>query len=408
MQAGAAMVSEFRFPDVGEGITEGTIRSLDVSVGDSVEEDQVLGSVETDKAVVDMPAPASGVVMKLYAGVGDVIKVGDLVAAIDDGIHGPAPLLPEKDSHEASAPKTNAELAPAAALAPSVRAKALLRTRKIAQSLNVDIDAVAPTGLHGEVTENDVRNAAAPGEKKRPKLKLSYDLYGKVEHIPYKGVRKVIGDKLSQSIYSAPHAVAMDEADVTELWVLWGRKKVQAKEEGIRLTPLSFIVMAVVRCLKAHLTLNAHFDEAEHDIIVKKYCNIGFATDTPDGLKVPVIKRADLLGLFEIQQSINELAEKARTKEIDLADMRGSSFSITNYGSIGGYFGVPIINLGDVAILGIGKAKDVVALHNGAVCTRKMMGLSVSFDHRVNDGAEVARFLRDLIGMLEHPAEIFL
>jgi pyruvate dehydrogenase E2 component (dihydrolipoamide acetyltransferase) len=178
----------------------------------------------------------------------------------------------------------------------------------------------------------------------------------------------------------------------------------RSEEKGVKLSLLAYVVVAVVKALKEHPLLNASFNEAEKDIIVKEYYNIGIAVDSPDGLKVPVVKKAEDKDIYQVQSEINELAQKAREKKIDLMDMQGSSFSISYYGSIGGFYGVPIINLGDVAILGLGRAKDMPRVIDGKILPRKVVGLSISFDHRVIDGAEVAKFLNKLIWYLERPA----
>ncbi|MBN1786741.1 MAG: 2-oxo acid dehydrogenase subunit E2 [Candidatus Methanofastidiosa archaeon] len=402
------MVTEFRFPDVGEGITEGKVQNWRVKVGDKVNEDQIIGDIETDKAVVEMPAPRSGTVISLLIPEGGMVKVGETMLVIgDEGekYEGGEPSAPEVPL---PAPAPAAEAPEEYKLKLGKATLAMPGVRKLAKEKGLDLEGIPGTGAHGQVTKEDlsksIKETTRAPEAKLPRVKLNYDLYGHIRHERYDGVREVIGRKLSESMFGSPHAVAMDEADITELWSMREQLKERSAEKGAKLSVLAFVVVAVVNALKEHPTLNAAFNEEEKDMIIKEYHNIGIAVDSPDGLKVPVIKMAQSKDVFQIQSEINELAQKARDRKIDLMDMQGSSFSISNYGSIGGFYGVPIINLGDVAILGLGRAKDLPRVINGAIVPRKVIGLSVSFDHRVNDGAEVARFLNSLIYYLERPA----
>jgi len=404
------MVNEFKFPDVGEGITEGKIQQWRVRPGDAVKEDQIIADIETDKAVVEMPAPVTGKVLEIRIPQGGIVKVGEVLVVIggEDGE------VEEKTpgATEAQVPldKGMTEELPERKIEMGRGAVAMPGIRKRAKEMGLDIEDIKATGHHGQVTKEDLEKERIeePGSAKGPKVRLSYDLYGHIEHIPYEGVRAVIGKKLSESKFKAPHAVAMEEADISELWSLRQQLKEYSIEKGAKLSVLAFAVGAVVKALKKHPFLNAFFDEGNKDIVLKKYYNIGIAVDSPDGLKVPVIKKAEIKGIFEVQKEINDLAKKAREKKIDLMDMQGSSFSISNYGSIAGIYGVPIINLGDVAILGLGRARDLPRVINGEIIPRKIVGLSVSFDHRVVDGAEVARFLNTLKGYLENPVLIII
>jgi len=405
------MVTKFRFPDVGEGITEGKVQNWRVKAGDIVKEDQIIGDIETDKAVVEIPSPKKGKILEILVPEGDVVKVGEVMVIIETGDEMEEGPVDEAPRPEQAEKKTTfikeIKLGKSAVAMPGVR--------RMAKEKGVDIDSLEGSGAHGQVTEEDVLEVSRipeeippESEEKLPKMKLNYDLYGHIRHISYDGVREVIGKKLSQSKYSAPHAVAMDEADITDLWSVRSQLNTLSEEKGVKLSFLAFVVLAVVRSLKEHPMLNASFNEEEKDIVVKEYYNIGIAVDSPDGLKVPVVKKAEDKDIYLIQKEINDLAQKAREKRIDLMDMQGSSFSISNYGSIGGFYGVPIINLGDVAILGLGRAKDMPRVVGGNIVPRKVAGLSVSFDHRIIDGAEVAKFLNTLIYYLERPALLLI
>jgi pyruvate dehydrogenase E2 component (dihydrolipoamide acetyltransferase) len=285
--------------------------------------------------------------------------------------------------------------------------------RGLAKELGVDINRVKGTGPEGRVLEKDVRQAAekketpAEPEKKITKVK-KYDLYGYVDRIPLRGVRRSIAKAMVKSVYTAPHVTAMDEVDATELWRIKEKEKKTAEKKGIKLTLLPFVIKAVVAGLEAHPYLNATLDDEHEEIILKKYYNIGFATDTPEGLMVPVVKNAKDKSILQLAEEVGQLAEKARNRKIDLADLKGGTFTITNYGTIRGFYGTPIINHPEVAILGVGKVKEAPVIRNKKVVVRKILGLSLSFDHRVIDGAEAARFLSTVIARLENPDLILL
>jgi len=410
------MVTEFRFPDVGEGITEGRIKKWLVKEGDTVEEDQTLVQVETDKAVVDMPSPADGVILEIMVPGGEKVQVGEVMVTIGgDGEEGPRSR--EKPGEAAEVPE---EAPPEEAVKEARPDKvfALPRVRKMAREKNIELSAVKGTGPRGRVTEKDleefIRLRERPGpapskQKKKPmRIKLNYDFYGHISYADYKGLREVIGNRLTTSRFTAPHAAAMDEVDVTELWELRKGMNEELKEKGERLTFTPFIVKAVQRSLMKHPTLNSMLDEENEEIIIKEYYNIGVATDTDEGLMVPVVKRVETKGLTDIQKDMDNLIKISKDRTIDLADLKGGTFTISNFGAIGGIYGVPIINFPEAAILGVGKMKELPRVVDGQIVVRRMMGISVSFDHRIVDGAEVARFINTLKDYLEHPGKILI
>ena len=399
------MAKQFRFPDVGEGIVEGEIVRWLVKEGEEVKADQTLAEIETDKAVVEMPSPYAGRVLKLHFREKAVVKVGQVLVTI--GEKGEA--VPEAGAAaEAPVAEARAGTPSGAAAQAGPAPQATPKVRKLAQELGVDLAAIQGTGPGGRITEDDVKAAKEkPPEKKREiKVKSKYDLYGTLERIPLRGVRRATAKHMRESLDKAAHVTHCDEADATKLVALREVMKPEAEAKGIKLTYLPFIVKAVVEALKLHPTLNAVLDEEEQEIVVKKYYNIGIAVDIPDGLIVPVVKMAEQKSAFDIAEEIQNLAKAAKDRTLDLADLKGGTFSITNIGVIGGYAATPITNYPEVAILASMKIEDRPRVENGAVVVRKTIPLCLAFDHRVNDGAEAARFAKDLIRFLEDPEKL--
>jgi pyruvate dehydrogenase E2 component (dihydrolipoamide acetyltransferase) len=404
------MAKQFKFPDVGEGITEGEVVRWLVKEGDEIKPDQVVAEIETDKAVVEMPAPYGGTVLKLHFKEKDIVKVGQVLITI--GEKGEA--VPEKGpaEKEAEAPSAGPSVV---GVVRETREEirdilAAPRVRKLALELGIDLKSVKGTGPEGRITEEDVKAAkeaaAAPAEEERKvvvKIKEKYDFYGELERIPLRGVRRATARRMHKAISTAAHVTHMDIADVTELLTIRERLKGEAESKGIKLTYLPFIAKSVLAALKAHPLLNASLDDAEEEIIVKKYYNFGIAVDVPDGLIVPVVKGVEQKTVFEIAQEIQSLAESAKKRTLDLADLKGGTFSITNVGMIGGEAATPIVNYPEVAILAAMRITDRVRVVNGELRAVKTLPLCLSFDHRVIDGAEAARFMNDLISRLEDP-----
>jgi len=396
------MVQQFRFPDVGEGITEGEIVRWLVKEGDEVKADEALAEIETDKAVVEMPSPYAGTVLKLHFKEKDLIKVGQVLVTI--GEKGEA--VPEAAPAPAGMPAAR-PAAPVQAAAPGRTSEVLAtpKVRALAKELGLDINAVPGTGPGGRVTEEDVRSTKDKPAEKKPeiKIKAKYDLFGSLERIPLRGVRRATAKKMRESLDKAAHVTHCDEADAGALVALREKMKPEAEAAGIKLSYLPFIVKALIEALKLHPTLNATLDDEEGEIVVKKYYNIGIAVDVPDGLIVPVVKMADQKSVLDIAAEIQALAKAARERTLDLADLKGGTFSVTNVGVFGGDFATPIINYPEAAILATMKIADRARVENGAVVVKKTLPLCLSFDHRIIDGAEAARFTRDLIRFLESP-----
>jgi len=396
------MVQKFRFPDVGEGITEGEIVRWLVKEGDEVKADEALAEIETDKAVVEMPSPFAGTVLKLHFKEKDLIKVGQVLVTIGEKGEAVPEAAPVPAGMTAARPA-----APVQAAAPGRTSEVLAtpKVRVLAKELSIDINAVPGTGPGGRVTEEDVRSAKDKPAEKKPeiKIKAKYDLFGSLERIPLRGVRRATAKKMRESLDKAAHVTHCDEADAGALVALREKMKPEAEAAGIKLSYLPFIVKALIEALKLHPTLNATLDDEEGEIVVKKYYNIGIAVDVPDGLIVPVVKMADQKSVLDIAAEIQALAKAARERTLDLADLKGGTFSVTNVGVFGGDFATPIINYPEAAILATMKIADRARVENGAVVVKKTLPLCLSFDHRIIDGAEAARFTRDLIRFLESP-----
>jgi len=392
------MAKEFRFPDVGEGIVEGEVVRWAVAEGDRVEIDQALGEIETDKAVVEIPSPFAGTILKLHFKPKDIVKVGQVLVTI--GEQGEA--VPEIAA--VAAPAVLQPVAAAGASAPGRQVLATPAVRKLAGELGLDPASVTGTGPGGRITEEDVRGAKeAAGKKPEVRIKAKFDFYGALDRIPLRGIRRATARRLTESIRKAVHVTHFDEADAAGLVALRKKLRPEAEARGLKLTYLPFIVRAVVEALKLHPMLNATVEDEAEEIVVKKYYNIGVAVDVPDGLIVPVIKGADMKTVLEIAGDIQNLAEAARKRTLDLADLKGGTFSITNVGAIGGDAATPIINYPETAILATMRISERVRAVGGAAVVRTVLPLCLSFDHRVVDGAEAARFSKDLVRILESP-----
>jgi pyruvate dehydrogenase E2 component (dihydrolipoamide acetyltransferase) len=415
------MSFEFKFPDIGEGLTEGEIVRWLVKEGDEVKEGQPLVEVETDKALAEIPSPRTGTILKILAKEKEIVKVGQAIVIFGEkGESLTPPLKPKSvgvvgELEEAPEETPVFEAKPEAAR-PFFVSEHVLATpavRALAKELGVNIDNVRGTGPEGRVLEKDLRQASETKEpqaeppKKVTKVK-KYDLYGYVDRLPLRGVRRSIAKAMVKSKYTAPHVTTMDEADITELWKIRDKEKIAAEKKGIKLTILPFIFKAVIAGLLEHPYLNASLDDDNEEIILKKYYNIGFATDTPEGLMVPVVKNAKDKSILQLAEELTQLAEKARNRTIDLADLKGGTFTITNYGALGGIYATPIINHPEVAIFGVGKMKEMPVVREGKIEIRKILNLALSFDHRVVDGGEAARFLNTVIARLEDPDLILL
>ena len=425
---------------MGEGIAEGEIVKWHVKEGDVVKEDGVLLEVETDKAVVQIPSPRAGTIARIHHKEGDTVKVGEVLVSIaekgekisDAGVvrqpeqpklASTPPVVKKEEHYTASVVGEIEEAPPGVVMDRHIgqisktekheqKIQATPGVRRLARDLHVDLTKVVGSGAEGRVTEQDVRNSA---EKKgvteeQPAVTISkkYDFFGFIERIPLKGVRKATAEHMAKSIYTATHVTHMDEVDVTDLATLREKEKARLARENVKLTYLPFIVKAVIAALKEHPMLSASLDDEHQEIIVKKYYNIGIAVDTPDGLIVPVVKEAQIKSIVQLAKEIQDYADRAAARKLDIMDLKGGSFTITNIGSLGGIFATPIINYPECAIMALGKIYDKVVFKDEKIQVRKALPFSVAFDHRVLDGAECARFANAFKEHLEDPEWMLL
>ncbi|MGE3536258.1 MAG: dihydrolipoamide acetyltransferase family protein [Candidatus Tectimicrobiota bacterium] len=428
------MALEFRFPDVGEGIHEGEIVRWLVHEGEQVQPDQPLVAIETDKAVVEIPAPQAGTVLHLARAAGQTIQVGELLLVIGEpGEYAPgaapAAAAPEQAASVSvvgsldialtdlpPAPDTPAPPQPLPTQAPR-RLLAIPSVRKLARELGVDLARVTPSGPHGRIRREDVLQAAAPAAPPgaaaaatppRPSPAREQDEHGAVTYQPLSALRRSIARAMVSAASTTVPVTTTDEADITELLALREQARATAAAQHLTLTLLPFLMKAVVAALRQHPQLNASMDDTGDRLILKHYYHLGIATDTPDGLLVPVIKDVDTKNILSLASELACLTRLARDRRIALPDLRGHTFTISNYGAIGGIFATPMLHVPDVAILGVGKILRKPVLHQDAVAIRTLLPLSLTFDHRALDGAEAQRFLNSLIDYLTLPARLLL
>ncbi len=426
---------DIQLPEIGEGVTEGELVRWLVKVGDAIKVDQSLVELMTDKATVEVPSPAAGVVKELKFKEGDVLKVGAAFVIIDDSGAGaakaaPAPTAPAAPA-EAKAPTAPAAKAPQAP-APSMSASsgggmatvqpppmdihvlATPSTRRLARESNVDINQVPGSGLAGRVTRDDVLKSQGATGAGMPTYSPPRDMpafvsqQGKEEREPLRGVRKKIAENMQMAKHIIPHFTLMDEANVTSLVTMREELKAAAEQRGIKVTYLPFVMKALMATIREFPKFNSSIDDAAQEIVSKKYFNIGFAADTPNGLMVPVIKDADRKTIFQISAEIVDLGKRARDGKLKLEEMKGATFTITNIGSIGGTYATPIINHPEVAIFGMYKIQDRPFVVDGQLEVAKFMNFTVTCDHRLIDGAEAARFLAAFIKRIENPGLLMM
>ncbi|MFT5431757.1 MAG: pyruvate dehydrogenase E2 component (dihydrolipoamide acetyltransferase) [Myxococcota bacterium] len=438
------MSFEFKLPDIGEGVVEGEIVSWLVAEGDVVTEDQPLVEVLTDKATVVIPSPKAGKVVSVPWVPGDTVPVGDTLVVLDAGadespepppvtapdpetVEGAAPDVAETPHEpEASAPRTAASASgdrPADIARDKGRVLAAPATRKLARTEGIDLSDVEGTGKHGRITREDVERfgrergrvrksapaAAAPG---RPAPIAISSKAGPGEpterRIKLKGIRKAQAEGMVRSFFTAPHFTYVEEIDVTDLTARRKKLKGPAADLGASLSYLPFIIKGVVAMLKKHEFLNASLDEAAQEIVFHKVYNIGIAVATDHGLMVPVVHAADRKSIVELAKEVSDKSERARALKLTHEDLSGSTFTITSLGKLGGILATPILNLGEVAILGVHNIFIRPKWDGENWLPREVMNLSLSFDHRVVDGFTGATAVQYLKGLLEDPDRLLL
>lgn len=444
------MATEFKLPDLGENIASGDVVTVFVSAGDVVKPGQALLEVETDKAVIEVPCPPGGRVASVLVKKGDTVKVGQTLVTLESAgaaaaapapskpaaaaAPAPPPPAPAKKEAPAAAKPAPAPVAAApaaAAVAPRVQPvesepeeaaapngavePAGPAVRRLARELGVDLARVRGTGPGGRIVREDVvaavRQASAQGPAARSRgesAATERDDWGPIRREQMSRMRKTIAANMVRSVQTIPHLTNFDDADVTELEHLRKASAPEYAKNNLKLTALAFVIKAVSLSLRQHPAVNASIDTEKGEIVYKDYVNVGLAVDTPRGLVVPVLRDCDQLSIPQIAQAIADTAEKAKNSQYGLEDLRGGTFTISNLGAVGGAYSTPIINWPEVAILLLGRSRKMPVVHEDRVEPRLMMPLSLSYDHRIIDGAMAARFLNEVIGYLESPGRLLL
>ena len=437
------MARPFVLPDLGEGLTEAEIVTVLVAEGDLIREDAPFLEVETDKAQVEIPSPMAGRIEKIHVQPGQTVRVGEVLvtfADADEVAGRPAQAPPATGLGPTGAATREAAAAPAHDGAPVPATPA---TRRLARELGVDLRGVRGTGAGGRVTDVDVR-AAAGGEASgdgespsgareraaagggpspapaRPAAKPlatvgleppplpAFEQWGPVERAPLSHLRRTIADRMTLSATLVPHVTHFDRADITELDALIRRNLEAAREQGVTLTLTGFLLEATALALRAHPQFNASLDAAAGELILKRYYHLGVAVATERGLIVPVLRDVDRKPVMEIARELGALAQRVRDGKATIEDLRGGTFTISNIGALGGTGAIPIINYPEAAILGVARAREEAVVREGQIVPRLMLPLSLTFDHRVADGADGARFASDIVRRLEHPDQLLL
>jgi pyruvate dehydrogenase E2 component (dihydrolipoamide acetyltransferase) len=403
---------EFKLPDLGEGVTEAEVDRWLVGEGDKVAEDDPLVEVITDKATAEIPSPFEGVVRQIHVKEGEIATVGTALVTIEGDGEATSSV---SVSAAAGQGATEAAAMAASALPPvssrsTSSVKAMPPVRKLARELGIDIAQVPGSGPNGRVLRQDVEAHASNGESATAPTAPSIETAAPRppgQREPLRGVRRLIAERMAEAHRMIPPVTHVEECDVTELDAT-RRLANERNPEGARLTFLPFIVKAVVAGLKDHPALNAELDEHAQEVVYHDHFDIGVAVDTPNGLVVPVVRDADSKRLVQIAQDIHRLAKAAREGTIDAADLKGGTFTVTSPGPFGGLMATPIVMSPQTGILGVHRAIDRPAVRDGQIVIRKMMNLSITFDHRVLDGMTAARFVLDVVRLLEHPAVLAL
>jgi len=442
------MATEFKLPDLGENIASGDVVTVFVSEGDIVKPGQALLEVETDKAVIEVPCPPGGLVAKVLVKKGDTVKVGQPLVLLEAAGSAPAaaetPAAPPVATPApARAPAPAPVRAPAAVQAPAPLAASAPvpaaprpaavaveepptgaasvtiepagpAVRRLARELGVDLARVKGSGPAGRIVREDViaavRHASsAPASRSRPEsTSTERDDWGPIRREQLSRMRKTIAANMVRSVQTIPHLTNFDDADVTELEALRKASAPEYAKNDLKLTALSFVIKAVSLSLRQHPAVNSSIDVEKGEVVYKQYVNVGLAVDTPRGLVVPVLRDCDQMSIPQVAQAIADTAEKAKNAQYSLDDLKGGTFTISNLGAVGGAYSTPIINWPEVAILLLGRARKMAVVREDRIEPRLMMPLSLSYDHRIIDGAMAARFLKEVIGYLESPGRLLL
>lgn len=438
------MATEFTLPDLGENITSGDVVSVLVKAGDVVEPGQSVLEVETDKAVIEVPCPPGGVIQEVLVKKGETVNVGQALLSLGASAAQPAAAQPaaappiEKPAEpeaptpavKPSEPAVVEQSVPVASAAADVAATngeatnnnspsetinpAGPAVRRLARELGVDLARVSGSGPSGRIIREDVvasvrRSGGQSGSNSQTvRSGGEQDDWGPIHREQMSRMRKTIATNMVRSMATIPHLTNFDDADVTELERLRKDSAAEYAKTNVKLTALAFVVKAVSLSLRQHPGVNSSVDMEKGELIYKDYVNIGLAVDTPRGLVVPVLRGCDHQSIPHIAQEIAQTADKAKNAQYGVEDLRGGTFTISNLGAIGGTYSTPIINYPEVAILLVGRSRKLPVVYEDRVEPRLMMPLSLSYDHRVIDGAMAARFLKEVIGYLESPGRLLL
>lgn len=422
------MAYQFKLPDIGEGIHEGEILKWYVKPGDEVKEDDTLAEVQNDKAVVEIPSPVNGKVLELNAEEGQVVEVGTVVITLESDVDNEEPSAEETPKQPAEAHQPAAADQKQAARPeqpdkekpePGAQVIAMPSVRKYARDRGVDINTITGSGKNGRVLKEDIdasfntpaapsaaesaETATAPAEPAGTADKSFPETREK-----FIGIRRAIARATAHSVQTAPHVTLMDDVDVTKLVAHRKQFKQEASEQGVKLTYLPYVVKALVAALKAYPVINASLDEEHGEIVYKHYYNIGIAADTEGGLVVPVLKHAESKSMYELAAEIGELAEKARSGQLTAEEMKGGTCTISNIGSEGGQWFTPVINQPESAILGIGRIAEKAIIRDGEIVAAPVLALSLSFDHRLIDGATAQKAMNKIKRLLSDPQRLIL
>jgi len=398
----------FKLPDLGEGTVESEIGEWFVKVGETVEEETVVGTMMTDKAAVELSSPVTGKVLKLAGEPGDIVAVGAPLIVFETDATAAA-AADETDDAPLRADATVAA-APAPAPAPKANDGGRIVTspaiRRLAKEHGVDLQSVQGSGPGGRILRADL-DAHVNGTAAKPAAAPAKRATGTRE-IKVIGLRRVIAERMSASKREIPHFSYVEELDITELEALRQHLNARSDNTGGRLTLLPFLGLALVRVLKSFPQCNATYDKARNVIVQHDAVHLGVATQTPDGLKVPVVRHAESRSLQDLAAEMRRVAEAARDNTAKKQELTGSTITITSLGKLGGIASTPVINQPEVGIIGVNRAVERPVVVNGQIAVRLMMNLSTSFDHRFVDGYDAAAMVQDIKDMLEHPATIFV
>ncbi len=434
----------FDFPDLGEGLEEGTILEWYVKVGDSVKVGDPLVQMETDKVVADIPSPKDGVITKMHGDVGEVINVGSPLVELDiagteagtehESSEAPETAEPGKIEKTTTEPISESEedagavvgtmevAAKDAVMAASdegtdvattdtePRRKALATpvARAMAKQMGVDINDVHGSGPSGRVKKEDILNYKSASDEQQPAGQQTQTRQDDVTYAPLTQIRKTIAKNMLHSKHNAAHMSVFEEVEITELINVRTRYKQRFADKGVKLTYLPFIVKAVAQALKHHPQINSQIDSENNRMIFRNRYHIGIAVDAPDGLVVPVIRDADTLTIFQIARQIGEISDKARSRKLALNDLKDGSFSITSFGSIGGIFATPVLNYPQAGILGIGRILKTPVVKDDEIVVGNIMPVSLTVDHRIVDGGEATRFIYKIMEYLTDPISFLM